>query len=442
MAACIWYVSKYVITPAAGEPASRGYGLMREFARLGYQSVIITSDSMGMYGAPVADEPYVIEEHEGVTLCRVRTLKYVDAKSIRRILSWVDFECRLVRLPTKALPEPDVIVASSLSLLTVLNGLRLRRRYKCRLVFEVRDIWPLTIVEEGGFSAGNPLVIGLGAVEKLGYRRADAIVGTMPNLHEHVEQVTGQALPTHCIPMGVDVEASRAPVPLPADYVEAHIPTSKFTVAYAGSIGISSAMDVFFECVEAMQEDQGIHFVVLGDGQLCQSYMHRYCVLPNLTFARRLPKAQVHDFLSRCDLLYLSVHDSKVCDYGQSLNKLIDYMLAAKPIVASYSGYPSMIDEAGCGTFVPAGDSAALRDEVRRYAGMPSENRAAIGERGRAWLLANRDYKVLAEDYLRVLLPQRQHAALTRRHEMATALHLTHTNTPSDDSLRRAGSPS
>lgn len=403
MAPCIWYVSKYVITPAPGEPAGRSYGLMREFARLGYQSVIVTSDSMGKFDAPAAEQPYVFEEHEGITLCRIRTLKYSDAKSMRRILSWLDFERGLLQLSKGVLPEPDVIVASSLSLLTVLNGLRLRRRYKCRLVFEVRDIWPLTIVEEGGFSARNPFVLGLGAVEKLGYRRADAIVGTMPNLGAHVEKVAGRSIPTACIPMGVDVEAIQSPEPLPEDYASEFIPTGKFLVAYAGSIGISNAMDVFFECVESMQQEKDIHFVVIGDGELRQSYIDRYGSLPNLTFAPRVPRSQVHDFLIRCDLLYLSVHKSAVWAYGLSLNKLIDYMLAAKPIVASYSGYPSMINEAECGTFVPAGDAAALREEILRFARMPVEDRAAIGERGRAWLLAHRDYKVLAEDYLAIL---------------------------------------
>jgi glycosyltransferase involved in cell wall biosynthesis len=405
VADCIWYVSKYVITPSAGDPAGRGYGLMREVARMGHRSVIVTSDSMGKYDAPVAEQPYVIEEHEGITLCRVRTLKYADAKSTRRILSWLDFEGRLLRLPNEALPEPDVIVVSSPSLLTILNGLRLRRKYKARLVFEVRDIWPLTFVEEGGFKARNPFVLGLGAVERLGYRRADAIVGTMPNLGEHVEQVTGQALPTHCIPMGVDVAAIEAPEPLPADYVEAHIPTGNFIVAYAGSLGISNAMDVFFECVESMRQSPDIHFVVLGTGELRQAYVDRYGSLPNLTFAPRVPKAQVHDFLTRCDLLYFSVHNSKVWEYGLSLNKLIDYMLAAKPIVASYSGYFSMINEAECGVFVPAGDALALQEAVLRFAGMNAEARDAIGRPGRNWLLSNRDYRTLARDYLAVLVP-------------------------------------
>ena len=40
---------------------------------------------------------------------------------------------------------------------------------------------------------------------------------------------------------------------------------------------------------------------------------------------------------------------SKVWDYGQSMNKIVDYMMAGKPVVASYSGYPSMLNEAGSG---------------------------------------------------------------------------------------------
>jgi len=52
-------------------------------------------------------------------------------------------------MPKGQLPKPDVIVASSLSPLTVVNGFLLRKRYRCRLVFEIRDIWPLTITEEG-----------------------------------------------------------------------------------------------------------------------------------------------------------------------------------------------------------------------------------------------------------------------------------------------------
>ena len=47
---------------------------------------------------------------------------------------------------------------------------------------------------------------------------ADAIVGTMPNLGAHVENVTGRRLHTFCIPMGVDVEAIDAAMKLGAHH--------------------------------------------------------------------------------------------------------------------------------------------------------------------------------------------------------------------------------
>jgi glycosyltransferase involved in cell wall biosynthesis len=98
------------------------------------------------------------------------------------------------------------------------------------------------------------------------------------------------------------------------------------------------------------------------------------------------------------------VHLSKVWEYGQSLNKVIDYMMAGKPVIASYTGYPSMINEADCGTYVPAGDVPALKQEIERYALMSEHDRMQIGARGNAWLVENRRYTRLAEQYLAILL--------------------------------------
>lgn len=379
---------------------------MKEFARLGYRAVIITSDSNHLTEVPIFDSPYLLQQADAIDIWWVRTLKYRLARSARRILSWLDFEWGLLRMPKCALPKPDVIIVSSLSLLTILNGLLLRRRFACRLVVEIRDIWPLTLVEEGGFSAGNPFVLVLGWLERLGYRHADAIVGTMPNLGAHVAKVLGEPRPTACIPMGVDETLLAKVLALPNDYVECYFPKDKFVVAHAGSIGTTNALDIFFECAKTLVNQPRFHFLVVGDGGLRSHYQAKYGYLPNLTFAPKVPKRMVLSVLGKCDLLYFSVHISKVWSYGQSLNKVIDYMLAGKPVVASYSGYPSMINEAGCGTFVPAGDVPALQTEIIRYAAMSSDDRALIGARGRDWILANRNYKTLAIEYLDILFPR------------------------------------
>ncbi len=401
---CIWYISKYVSPPAQASSGGRGYLLMREIAALGHQSVIITSDSNQLARVPELQAAVLTQQVDGLTLVWLRTMKYQVAKSARRILSWLDFEYRLFRLPKRTLPKPDVVVVSSLSLLTVLNGFVLRWRYDCRLVLEIRDIWPLSITEEGGFSQRNPLVLGLGLIEWLGYRFADAVVGTMPNLQEHVAQVLGRPRTTHCVPMGVDEDALRSAQTLPADYVQAYLPQDKFLIAHAGTIGITNALDTFLDCAQSFQDDPRLHFVVIGDGDLRASYQRKYASVRNLSFAPRVDKSMVQSALSHCDLLYFSVHPSKVWRYGQSLNKVIDYMLAGKPVVASYTGYPSMINEAECGSYVPAGDLAALRKEILRYLAMPAQERQLLGQRGRDWILAHRRYPVLAQKYLEVLL--------------------------------------
>lgn len=404
MSTCIWYVSKYVSPPGSGTAGERGYLLMKELARLGHKVVIVTSDSNQLAAPPQLEGAYLLQDVDGIQLWWVRTMKYTVAKSMRRILSWLHFEWRLLWLPKKRLPRPDVVVVSSLSLLTILNGLLWKARYKCRLVFEIRDIWPLTITEVGGFKPSNPFVWGLGVVERLGYKYADAIVGTMPNLGKHVLNVLGYPRPTHCIPMGIDADLYAAPAALPDGYEEMNFPNGKFIVAHVGSIGITNALDTFLECAQAMSASPHIHFLVVGDGDLRETYRRQYAHLTNLTFAPRVAKTMVQTVLSQCDLLYFSVYVSKVWQYGQSLNKVIDYMMAGKPVVASYMGFPSMINEADCGSYVPAGDVTALQKEVERYAQMTEEERVVMGARGKNWLLANRQYPKLAADYLAIML--------------------------------------
>jgi hypothetical protein len=77
----------------------------------------------------------------------------------------------------------------------------------------------------------------------------------------------------------------------------------------------------------------------------------KYC--RNVNIGPRIDQYEIPYFLSKCDILYLSTHDSKIWDYGQSMNKLVDYMMAVNLWLASYSGYSSMLNEAESGVFIP-----------------------------------------------------------------------------------------
>ena len=397
----IWYISKYS-SPLKYGHGSRNCYLAREFNRLGHRTIVIASDSTHLASVPRFPSVFTREVIDGVETWWIRTLKYRRTASLRRILSWMDFEMKLWRMPQRDLPKPDVVIASSLSLLSVLNGYRLKKKYGARFVFEVRDIWPLTLTEEGGFSRWHPLTLLLGWVEAFGYRHADVVVGTMPNLAEHVREITGREIPCCCVPIGLDPVAYADIQPLPEGFVERYIPRGKFVVGYAGSIGTTNDLDTLLECVRHMKDRDDVHFVLAGDGALRDEYQRRTGDLKNISFAPKVPKNQVQSLLKECDVLYFSAMDSKVWRYGQSLNKVIDYMYAGKPVIASYNGYPSMLDESGCGVFVPAGDVAALEAAISRYQALPKAELEAIGQKGKAWLLSNRTYDTMAAEYLRL----------------------------------------
>ena len=403
MSKVIWYIAKYAIPPSAGSVGTRGFQILRELARMGHRTLMFTSDSNHLVELPSLTTSYKEEEVDGVKVNWIRTLKYRNARSLKRILSWFDFEYRVWRRATKDLEKPDVVIASSLSLLSIFSGIFLRKRYGCLLIIEVRDIWPLVLYEEGGFSPNNPLVYALGWVERLGYVKADRIVGTMPNLGAHVENVLGYPKATFCVPMGVDDELLEKAPTLPIEYAEAYIPNNKFIVCHAGTIGVSNALNTFFECARAMHDIADVHFLIVGEGYMKADYQEQCSDMTNITFAPRVDRMMVQSVLTHCDLLYFSVHPSKVLEYGQSLNKVIDYMLSGRPIVASYSGYPSMINEAQSGSYVPAEDVVALRGEIVRYASMKAEERMKIGSRGREWVLSNRRYKDLAQSYINII---------------------------------------
>lgn len=398
----IWFISKYVSPPSFAKISvgTRGFLLVREFARAGHQAHVITSDSNHQADPPKLESPVMTKNVDGVSVHWLRTRKFQEPRSFGRILSWFDFEWRLLRMPKKALPKPDVVIVSSLSPLTIFNGLLLRWRYRCKLVFEVRDIWPLVLVVAGGYDWKQPAVRFLGWVEQLAYRRADLIVGTMPNLKEHVAEVSGSVKPVICVPQGLDEALFEKPQPLPEGYSENYIARDKFIICHAGMIGVDNALSTFLNCARRMKDRKDIQFLLVGEGDLKPQFQAEYGDLSNITFAPGVPKSMVQSVLEKVDLVYFSVHKSPLMRFGQSLNKVIDYMYAGKTVLASFTGYPSMINEADCGTYVPAEDVAALRSEIERYAAMSAEDRARIGARGREWLLKNRRFETLAQDYM------------------------------------------
>ncbi len=400
----IWFISKYASPPNYAKAPARLFSLAREAAKTGHKVTLITSSSNHFASFPETKKNYNFEIENGVVICWIKTFQYVKTASFKRIISWLDFERKLFSLRIKNEDVPQIVIISSLSILTILYGIYLKFKYKTFLIFEIRDIWPLTMTEEGGFSNWNLLVILIGWIEKLGYKKADLVVGTMPNLQAHVSKIIGYNKPCFCAPLGFNIENYAEKDILINHSFLSFIPNNKIIVGYAGSMGITNALEPFIETIKIMQSNLNVHFVLVGSGDLRNNYMNQLKGCSNSTFIERIDQKYVKDFLSKCDILYLSTKRSKVWDYGQSMNKVVEYMLAAKPIIATYSGYPSMINEANCGEFIKSLNPEDLRDCFLKFINLSSEERKIIGLKGRNWIIENRQYNKLWNEYFNAII--------------------------------------
>lgn len=399
----IWLVSKYASPPKYAKVPPRLFLLGREMVKKGHKVSLITSDSNQFANIPHSKNTYNDEIEDGVSIKWIKTKKYKKSASKERVLSWFDFEIKMFRMKLKNMDKPDVVIISSLSIFSIIYGYYLKKKYKSFLVFEIRDIWPLTMTEEGGFSKWHPLVLFIGMIEKFGYRKADLIVGTMPKLDSHIETILGYSKPFFCSPLGFDIEKYADENLLEDNPFLKYKIKEKTIIGYAGSMGVTNALDTYINTIKLMGNKKNIFFIILGSGALKESFEEQLKTYDNVFFLPRIKQSQIKYFLEICDVLYLSTQDSKVWDYGQSMNKVVEYMLASKPIVATYTGFPSMINEANCGMFAKTNSPEDLKEILLKYVNMTNKERVEIGKKGKDWIFKNRTYNKLAEEYLNAI---------------------------------------
>lgn len=395
----IWCISKYANIPKYGAGA-RLFFLTKEFIACGHNAVLVTSDANHLATFPETNERYNYELVGNVPVCWIKTKKYHRTASISRVLSWLDFERWLFMLDKSKLQKPDVVIISSLSLLSIMYGFYLKKCYKAFLVFEIRDIWPLTMTEEGGFSSWHPLVVLFGVVEKFGYKYSDLIVGTMPRLDLHVKEVLGYERPFFCSPIGFNRDSYIKNTEISKMNFENVFPKDKIIIGYAGSMGISNSLESFIDCIKLLENNTDIHFVLVGDGDMRNEFEEKLLNCNNVMFLQKIPHYEVKCFLLSCDILYLSTQHSRVWKYGQSMNKVVEYMLAGKPVVASYSGHQTMLNESGSGVYISENTTKGIKEAILKYALLSSDERKKIGEKGKKWIEEKRNYSTLAAEYI------------------------------------------
>ncbi len=397
----IWYISKYAISKNDGNP-TRQYFLSKYLAREDVNVTLFSSKSSGIKNCKIKGVGRKTET-DGFTHILINGPHVNLGFSIKRILSWFIFENLLFISPIIFKPnKPDIIIVSSLSLLTIITGYFFKLIYRTKLIFEIRDIWPLSLMEFKKLKVNNPFVFILRAIEKFGYKKANHIVGTMPKLDLHVKNSIKKNFNFTCIPMGYDSDFYSNLKKIPVELQE-KLPENKFIVGYAGAIGIANCVDEIIAAAKILnRSENNIYFAILGDGVLKNKLIENSNTLGNIVFLPKIDKEYVNDFLTSCNLLLNPWQDKYIYKFGVSPNKWIDYMYSAKPIIVSYSGYKSVINEAECGEFINANNPQLLASKILEYSKKNTLELTKMGQNGKKYLEQNLSYTALAKKYINI----------------------------------------
>ena len=400
----IWIVNYYANTPS--EPGgTRHHSFAREWVAAGHEVLIVASSFHHVHRAQTRLRPGErsrVDEVDGVRYLWLRSPGYTTT-GLRRVVSLVSFARKVWR--RRGVPpgdRPDVVVGSSPDPFSALAASRVAARFGVPFVYEIRDLWPESLIHLGGMSRRHPAVVGFGRIERHLARRAAAVVSVLPLAGDYLRSRVGDMAEFVWIPNGVDLAEAGEPAPYP---------TREGTVfVYAGGHGTANALDVIMDAARRLRDSDragGIAIRMIGDGPDKPELRRRAADqrLEMMSFEDPLPKSEIFAALGEGDAFVLAIADNDLYRWGYSHNKLFDYMAAARPIVFATSSPYDPVTEAGAGVTVPAEDGAAFAAAMERIAAMPAGERAEMGRRAREYVdsrhatahLAGRFAEVLAE---------------------------------------------
>jgi len=391
----VWILNHYSQEPNA-PGGTRHYALARNLVDHGWRATIVAASTDHGSGAQRLDpnEAFRLETKGGVDFLWLWARQY-RGNGHQRVGNMIDYTLSTLRRKNLAmLDKPDAIIGSSVHPFAAWAGRRLARRFGVPFLFEVRDLWPQTLIDMGRLSERNVATIGLRWLERSLYRSAAKIIVLLPRASDYIVPLGVPSEKIVWIPNGVDVSQFRA------ESAARH--TEQFTLMYLGTLGTANGLDNLLKAMRIVQADpRGKRIVlrIVGDGRLKQTLMDtaRDLGLANVRFEGQVAKTDVPSIAAQADAFVMCVLNMpNLYRFGISMNKIFDYLAAGRPTIIASNAVNNPIAEAGAGITVPPEDSQKLAAAIIEMAGLPVEQRCQMGRAARHHLENNYDMSHLA----------------------------------------------
>ena len=402
-----------VINHYAGAPSLgmeyRQYYLAREWQRSGHNVLIVTASfthlRSSQFNVRNKIEKKVVED---INYLVFKTPSY-EGNDYKRVLNITSFIIALKRNWKKISQEfkPDAVITSSTFCFDIYSSKKIANLAGAKLVFEVHDLWPLSPMELGGYSKWHPFIYLMQVAENYAYKNADKVISILPKTLEYmVEHGLKKDKFIH-VPNGICVEEWDVNHQLPREIDELLTKlknNNNKLIGYAGNHGIANALNHLIDAMKYF-ESENVVLLLIGKGQEKDNLINKVknMNLKNVHFISALPKNVIPALLDKLDILYVGLQNQPVFRFGISPNKLIDYMMAGKPIIQAIKAGNDIVNEVGCGISVEPENTNDIVKGIQFLLSQSDKKLKDMGENGKKYCLQNHDYKVLAKNFLSAL---------------------------------------
>jgi len=362
--------------PETNAPASRTYEHVVEWVRAGHEVTVITTAPNfpeGKLFAGYRNAWRTVEIVGGVRVVRVKTYITANEGFLRRSLDYVSF---MVTGGIAALfhPRPDVIVTTSPQFFCAMAGWAVTRLRSLPWVFELRDLWPASIVAVGAMKKSWAIRL-LERIELQMYRDADAVVSVTQAFKADLVRRGIDPEKISVVLNGVDLSRYRL-LPKEEALLDQFDLRGRFVVGYLGTHGMAHALDHVADAATILREHSGIVFLFAGAGAM-RAKLEETVKARNLANVRLIPsqpKALMPGLWSVHDLALIPLR-------GQELfatvipSKIFEAMAMGTPVLLSVPQGEAtrLVRAAGCGIVIPPEDSQAMADAIVRLQQNPDE---------------------------------------------------------------------
>jgi glycosyltransferase involved in cell wall biosynthesis len=401
----ILYVSQY-FPPEMGAPPARVHEFSREWVKLGHEVSVLTAFPHHPTGVKRAEDRGVITRRErldGIDVIRSYVYAAPNKGIVLRMASYASFMLSAALIGSLRASRPDLVLATSPQLLCAAAGYALAKRFRVPFVFELRDLWPESILAVEAMRE-NFVVRGLKGLAAFLYDRADGIVAVGDGYKQGVMQ--RYAVPEskiEIVPNGFD-PSTFVPAPRDAELRRELGWGDRTVLLYIGTHGMAHALDKVLDAAEILRSDPSVLFAFVGEGAEKAALKQRAARdrLPNVQFIDQQPKARVPRFYAASDVCLVTLRNTPL--FLEVLpSKIFESLAMERPVLFTGGGEAKrLIERSAAGLCIAPEDPEALVRAVRELA-QRREELTEMGRRGRRFVEAHYDRTQLAKQYLEIL---------------------------------------